>query len=195
MLVEGASLSLIETQVLCLPVEFAQRGCWQRSQHPHRYLSTLIRQKPEQQVPQGPFPFSSVWILKRCKCFHLKSKCWHSWKRAERLLLCSLLAACWQSTSAALWLGSSTAAPDALLCLRRPQFSPLPLCFHLLLPDPLCVHTGSCSPLSCSPLSPRWCRTDSDPQGSCLWGGWVFKSPLEANMIVRNKRHRQTVWG
>lgn len=26
MLVEGASLSLIETQVLCLPVEFAQRG-------------------------------------------------------------------------------------------------------------------------------------------------------------------------
>lgn len=65
MLVKNASLRQIETEVLCLPVEFAQCGCWQWSQHQHRYFSTLIRWKPEQQVPQSSFPFSSAWILQR----------------------------------------------------------------------------------------------------------------------------------
>lgn len=75
MLVKDASLRLMETQVRHLPVEFAQHGHWQCSQHPHGYFSALTRWKPEQQVPQCPFPFSSAWIFQRCQCSCLTRKC------------------------------------------------------------------------------------------------------------------------
>ena len=144
MLVKDASLKLMETQVLFLPVEFAQCGHWQCSQHPHRYFSTLIRWKPEQQVPLSPFPFSSdiekvLMLLSHEKMLSVSKR------RPRGLWLCSpgsLVAACLLGTPVSLCFCSSTAATVSLLPMRRPRCSPLPFCSYLLLSIPF-VHRHS----------------------------------------------------